>query len=118
MGKTIIKNGTIVNDGEQFVGSIVIDGECIESIIRGELPEAEACTAQRIVDATGKWVLPGAIDDQVHFREPGLTHKAEIATESVAAAGNGILSRNRIWQTPKRKISRICGCSRETGPGQ
>ncbi len=92
MGKTIIKNGTIVNDGEQFVGSIVIDGECIESIIRGELPEAEACTAQRIVDATGKWVLPGAIDDQVHFREPGLTHKAEIATESVAAVAGGVTS--------------------------
>lgn len=92
MGKTIIKNGTIINDGEQFTGSVVIDGECIDSIIRGELPESVADTAQRIIDATGKWVLPGAIDDQVHFREPGLTHKAEIATESVAAVAGGVTS--------------------------
>ena len=92
MGKTIIKNGTIINDGERFTGSVVIDGECIDSIIRGELPEPVAGTAQRIIDAAGKWVLPGAIDDQVHFREPGLTHKAEIATESIAAVAGGVTS--------------------------
>ena len=92
MGKTIIKNGTIINDGERFTGSVVIDGECIDSIIRGELPESVAASTQRIIDATGKWVLPGAIDDQVHFREPGLTHKAEIATESIAAVAGGVTS--------------------------
>ncbi len=92
MGKTIIKNGTIINDGEQFTGSIVIDGEFIEVVIRGPLPEQIEATACRIIDATGKWVLPGVIDDQVHFREPGLTHKAEIATESVAAVAGGVTS--------------------------
>lgn len=92
MGKTIIKNGTIINDGERFTGSVVIEGEYIDSIIRGELPETVAASAQHIIDATGKWVIPGAIDDQVHFREPGLTHKAEIATESVAAVAGGVTS--------------------------
>ena len=92
MSKTIIKNGTIVNDGSRFVGSVIIDGETIEAIIPGELPEESARTARRIIDAEEKWILPGVIDDQVHFREPGLTHKAEIATESVAAVAGGVTS--------------------------
>ena len=92
MSKTIIKNGTIVNDGTRFVGSVIIDSETIEAIIPGELPEESARTARRIIDAEGKWILPGVIDDQVHFREPGLTHKAEIATESVAAVAGGVTS--------------------------
>lgn len=92
MSKTIIKNGTIVNDGTRFVGSVIIDSETIEAIIPGELPEESARTASRVIDAEGKWILPGVIDDQVHFREPGLTHKAEIATESVAAVAGGVTS--------------------------
>lgn len=82
----------IVNEGSHFVGSIIIDGEFIETIIPGELPGHIAGTAQRMVDAKGKWILPGVIDDQVHFREPGLTHKAEIATESIAAVAGGVTS--------------------------
>ena len=82
----------IVNEGSHFVGSIIIDGEFIETVIPGELPGHIAGTAQRMVDAKGKWILPGVIDDQVHFREPGLTHKAEIATESIAAVAGGVTS--------------------------
>ena len=82
----------IVNEGSHFVGSVIIDGEFIETVIPGELPGHIAGTAQRMVDAKGKWILPGVIDDQVHFREPGLTHKAEIATESIAAVAGGITS--------------------------
>ncbi len=82
----------IVNEGSHFVGSVIIDGEFIETVIPGELPGHIAGTAQRMVDAKGKWILPGVIDDQVHFREPGLTHKAEIATESIAAVAGGVTS--------------------------
>lgn len=82
----------IVNEGSHFVGSVIIDGEFIETVIPGELPGHIADTAQRMVDAKGKWILPGVIDDQVHFREPGLTHKAEIATESIAAVAGGVTS--------------------------
>ena len=92
MCRTIITNGTIVNDGEHFIGSITIKGEFIESVIKGKLPENIVYDTDRIIDASGKWILPGVIDDQVHFREPGLTHKAEIATESVAAVAGGITS--------------------------
>ena len=92
MCRTIITNGTIVNDGEHFIGSIIVKGEFIESVIKGKLPENIVCNTDRIIDASGKWILPGVIDDQVHFREPGLTHKAEIATESVAAVAGGITS--------------------------
>ena len=82
MCRTIITNGTIVNDGEHFIGSIIVKGEFIESVIKGKLPENIVCNTDHIIDASGKWILPGVIDDQVHFREPGLTHKAEIATEA------------------------------------
>ena len=92
MSRTIIKNGTIVNEGTHFVGSVIIDGEFIESIIPSKLPEEITQTAHRVIDAEGKWILPGVIDDQVHFREPGLTHKAEIATESIAAVAGGVTS--------------------------
>ena len=92
MCRTIITNGTIVNDGEHFIGSIIVKGEFIESVIKGKLPENIVCDTDRIIDASGKWILPGVIDDQVHFREPGLTHKAEITTESVAAVAGGITS--------------------------
>lgn len=67
-------------------------GEFIESVIKGKLPKNIVCNTDHIIDASGKWILPGVIDDQVHFREPGLTHKAEIATESVAAVAGGITS--------------------------
>lgn len=88
--RTLISNPTIVNGGEQFRGSIVINNGKIVEILRGdELPRTEC---DNIIEATGLYLIPGIIDDHVHFREPGLTHKATIATESRAAAAGGVTS--------------------------
>ncbi|MBO4810010.1 MAG: dihydroorotase [Prevotella sp.] len=86
--KTIIKGGTIVNEGRAIVGSVVIDGEEIESIT----PNSDIEVSGDVIDATGCYVLPGVIDDHVHFREPGLTEKADIESESRAAAAGGVTS--------------------------
>ncbi len=87
----LIKNATIVNEGRIFVGSVLIDGEHIKAIYEGtQLPDV--MEPHTVIDATGKLLLPGIIDDQVHFREPGLTHKGDIYTESRAAVAGGITS--------------------------
>lgn len=88
--RTLISNPTIVNNGELFQGSIVVNNGKIVDILRGnELPRAEY---DEIIEATGLYLIPGVIDDHVHFREPGLTEKATIATESRAAAAGGVTS--------------------------
>lgn len=89
MTKTIIENGRIVNENSIFNGYIVIDNGIIESIGQGEAPRGN-CYEK--VDAAGCLVLPGIIDDHVHFREPGLTQKADIHSESMAAAAGGVTS--------------------------
>ncbi|MEC3906622.1 dihydroorotase [Tamlana sp. 2201CG12-4] len=86
---TLIKNAKIVNEGAIINGDILIEGEYIKQI--GESISAKSADVN-VFDAEGKYVLPGAIDDQVHFREPGLTQKANIATESKAAIAGGITS--------------------------
>lgn len=90
--RTIIYNGTIINEGEEFQGSIVIDNDTITQVVKGNIDEPTLASAQHTIDATGCLILPGVIDDQVHFREPGLTHKADIASESRAAAAGGVTS--------------------------
>lgn len=87
--QVLIKNAKIVNEGVVFEGDILIEGEFIKEV--GESISAKSSDVQ-VFDAEGKYVLPGVIDDQVHFREPGLTHKADIATESKAAIAGGITS--------------------------
>ena len=89
MTKTLIQNGRIVNEGKTFDGYIVIDNGLIDSIGQGEAP---CGNYSETVDATGCFVLPGIIDDHVHFREPGLTQKADINSESKAAAAGGVTS--------------------------
>ena len=89
--RTIIKNGLIVNEGRVFKGSVIIEKDRISEIIEGNFDLNKQENAQ-IINAKGKYLLPGVIDDQVHFREPGLTHKAEIYTESKAAVAGGITS--------------------------
>ena len=91
MKKTIINNATIVNNGESHVGSLLVNGDRIERIVLGGViePEGEGCM---VVDATGMYLLPGVIDDHVHFREPGMTAKADMHTESMAAAAGGVTS--------------------------
>lgn len=88
MRRTLIQNAKIVNEGSVFVGSVLIDGDIIADIIPfGEsLPTYDYNT----VEAHGMYLFPGIIDDHVHFREPGLTHKANMASESAAAAAGGV----------------------------
>lgn len=89
MKQTLICNGTIVNEGKSYRGSILINGSKIERIysLKDKLPKADT-----VIDAEGKLVIPGIIDDQVHFREPGSTHKGSIVTESAAAVLGGVTS--------------------------
>lgn len=87
----LIKNATIFNENERFLGSVLLDGEKISKIYRGkDIPVDIQC--DEVIEADGLWLLPGVIDDQVHFREPGLTHKADIFTESQAAVAGGVTS--------------------------
>ncbi|MGJ8591871.1 MAG: dihydroorotase [Aquaticitalea sp.] len=87
--RTLIKNAKIVNEGRVFEGDILIEGNIIKEV-------ADSISAKSsqdvIIDVEGSYVFPGVIDDQVHFREPGLTHKATIETESRAAIAGGITS--------------------------
>lgn len=91
MKQTIIHNAIIINEGKRFRGGVIIEGEFISNIFEGDLPVIFG-SAAGLVDAQGKYLIPGAIDDQVHFREPGLTHKGDIASESAAALAGGITS--------------------------
>jgi dihydroorotase len=86
--KTRIVNANIVNEGKVFQGEVLIKGQFIE-LIGSDLSSHKA---DQIIDAKGKYLLPGAIDDQVHFREPGLTHKGSIYTEARAAVAGGVTS--------------------------
>lgn len=92
----IITNGIIVNEGRQFVGSLAIKEDSIEKIIEGGMQESVLTEYKQngyeVIDATNCYVLPGVIDSHVHFREPGLTHKADIESESRAAAYGGVTS--------------------------
>jgi len=88
MASILILNGTLVNENQIFEADIFIKDDLIEEIGK-DLQHKEA---DRVIDATGKMILPGLIDDQVHFREPGLTHKGEIYMESRAAVAGGITS--------------------------
>ena len=88
--KMIIKGGHIVNEGRVFEGSIVIEHERIANILASS--DASVEDAEEVIDATGCYVMPGVIDDHVHFREPGLTEKADMDSESLAAAAGGVTS--------------------------
>lgn len=89
MMRTLIKNETIVNEGRSFLGDLVVNGEQIEEIYEGKAPRG---IYDQVIDASGCFVLPGVIDDHVHFREPGLTRKADMESESRAAAFGGVTS--------------------------
>ncbi len=84
----LIKNATIINENKKFVGDVLVVNGMISEVKSGSIEKK----ADRIIDANGKLLIPGLIDDQVHFREPGLTHKGNIASESKAAIAGGITS--------------------------
>ncbi len=104
--KNLIKDGIIVNEGLSFKGSLLINGNFIEKIVResdfassalyeeavNDVINGIPAECGEVIDATGLYVLPGVIDDQVHFREPGNTHKATIESESAAAVLGGVTS--------------------------
>ena len=97
---TLIKNATIINEGLSFKGSLLITNKIISKILDTEDPDysiklqaiEESSDHLEVLDAQGMILLPGVIDDQVHFREPGATHKGDIASESAAAALGGVTS--------------------------
>jgi dihydroorotase len=89
MKQVLIKNAKIVNEGIIFEGDVLIENEFIIEIGENISPKSSDC---KIIDAEGNYLIPGMIDDQVHFREPGLTHKGDIASESRAAIAGGITS--------------------------
>lgn len=90
MKRIHIHNARIVNEGQTFCGAIVIENEVIAEVLKqGEEPSAPC---DETIDAQGCYLLPGVIDDHVHFRDPGLTHKADMYTESMAAAAGGVTS--------------------------
>ena len=88
--RTYIHNARIVNEGQTFEGAIVIENEVIAEVLKaGEKPSAPC---DETIDAQGMYLIPGVIDDHVHFRDPGLTHKADMSSESKAAAAGGVTS--------------------------
>ena len=88
MSKLLISNARLINEGQIRDVDVLLDGERIEKIA-GQIEAADGVT---VIDAEGKYLMPGMVDDQVHFREPGLTTKGDLATESAAAAAGGITS--------------------------
>ena len=89
MNRILIKNARIVNEGQIMDGDILIEDDIIVEIAASISAKTPDC---KILDAEGSYVVPGVIDDQVHFREPGLTHKGDIESESKAAVAGGITS--------------------------
>ena len=93
MTKTLIKNGTLISDNQTRKAHLLINNGVIEKIIDfDQYHKIDLSTIDNIIDASEKVIIPGIIDDQVHFREPGLTHKADIYTESKAAVAGGVTS--------------------------
>jgi len=86
--KILIKNAIIINEEKKFISDLLI----VDTKIFEIKPNIKIQDDFEIIDATGKVLMPGLIDDQVHFREPGLTHKATIKSESKAAIAGGITS--------------------------
>lgn len=91
--KYLITGATLINEGRSYKASVLISDGLISRIFEGETfaPSPETADAE-IIDGAGKWLIPGVIDDQVHFRDPGLTHKGDLYTESRAAVAGGVTS--------------------------
>lgn len=90
MKRIWINHAIIVNEGRKFNGSIVIENEKIAEVLEENASPSIPCDEE--IDAEGSYLLPGVIDDHVHFRDPGLTHKADMASETAAAAAGGVTS--------------------------
>lgn len=87
----LITNAHIVNEGRIFKGAVLVKNDIIDSIFKGDVPESIREKAE-VIDASDCWLMPGVIDDHVHFRDPGMTEKADFYTESRAAVAGGVTS--------------------------
>jgi dihydroorotase len=103
--KTLIKNATIINEGLKFKGSVLISEERIQKIFPHIIPPDFDLNDVEIIDATGLFLIPGIIDDQVHFREPGLTHKGDLFTESRAAVAGGVTTYMEMPNTNPQAVT-------------
>jgi dihydroorotase len=101
----LIHKATIINEGTSFTGSVLLEGERITRIFTGDVPEAVLNACRQVIDARGLYLIPGVIDDQVHFREPGLTHKGDLSTESRAAVAGGVTSFMEMPNTNPQTIT-------------
>lgn len=101
----LIHNATIINEGESIKGSVLIEREIIKAIYKENSVPTEIINRATIIDAEGLWLIPGVIDDQVHFRDPGLTHKGDIASESKAAIAGGVTSYMEMPNTKPQTTS-------------
>ena len=101
--KKLLKGATIVNEGKSFVGDVLIHNHRIEKIETDITPTPD----MEVLDLNGKFLLPGCIDDQVHFREPGLTHKGSILSESRAAVAGGITSFMEMPNTVPNALTQV-----------
>ncbi len=88
----LLTNAHIISEGRSYKGAIAINNELIEEVYEGEVSAEVLHRATEVIDLDGKIVMPGVIDDQVHFRDPGLTHKGDMQTESMAAIAGGVTS--------------------------
>lgn len=100
----LIRNATIINEGKSFRGSLVVKNDKIDTIYTGVVPEEIYGRAQ-IIEADNLYLIPGVIDDQVHFREPGLSHKGTIQSESRAAIAGGVTSYMEMPNTNPQTIT-------------
>ncbi|WP_128331597.1 dihydroorotase [Apibacter sp. HY039] len=100
----LIHNAIIINEDKSLAGSVLIKDDLISEIYYKEVPE-EILKKSKVIKADGLWLVPGVIDDQVHFREPGLTHKGNIASESKAAIAGGVTSYMEMPNTNPQTIT-------------
>ena len=88
----LIENAHIVNENRIIKGAVLVNNDTIDSIFKGEAPASVRDKATQVIDASDCWLMPGVIDDHVHFRDPGMTEKADFYTESCAAVAGGVTS--------------------------
>jgi dihydroorotase len=105
MSNYLITNAVVINEGTLTPGHVAVEGQYISRIYpQGSFPHVKPGT--KVIDAKGKWLIPGVIDDQVHFRDPGLTHKGDLYTESRAAVAGGVTSFMDMPNTVPQTITR------------
>ena len=111
--KTLFRAATVINEGTSQELDVLVEGEKIARIAPAGTIDAEGAD---VIDARGKYLMPGMIDDQVHFREPGLTHKGDLFTESRAAVAGGITTFMEMPNTVPQASPKTCCNGSTTAP--